>query len=499
MRPWYPGATCFVPNYQRSMALRYARSQQPREWCPSVCGPSDTVESVFDLYGGQHEIIVAIPSDMPTATRQLVAAMAREQPEHMTLVMLAVKYHEEKPHMAGVIRALLAGGSDVNRGDPLQLALAQGNYGVVIVLLDHSPVLRQNTLHQVASSWMEPHEKLQIAQRLIRLQPRLATQMDDNGRHPIHTFCRRPLGEASCQLRLLELLYSKGGGRGIIHTHDASQSYPLHHAAAASPGSSRTINATIDWLLERGAAEDINDSNLDGNTPLALVAANDYLGHQKLMKLIKLGAVPPLLTVPAMALPPAQGARAMWMSNAYLQYLSADVQQLITEAIDSALRPAWSATRVLETLPSPRLAHPNTPPPPFPINDPIYSWRIASFLADTHPIEKYFGNGRGAGPLGRRSHTILSNFVSLAASLDVTADEGRVEQLAEGCFVVGGVGCRRVGLHEVVRQAIREEAARHGMPAMYGGGVDVVWGQLGVVNRCGARWERQRFVVLGLL
>mmetsp|Transcript_39108 Transcript_39108/g.111759 ORF Transcript_39108/g.111759 Transcript_39108/m.111759 type:complete len:418 (+) Transcript_39108:114-1367(+) len=412
----------------------------------------------------------------------------------MTLVMLAVKYHEEKPHMAGVTRALLAGGSDPDRGSPLQLALVQGNYSMANVLLDYSArhVLGgQRLLHQVALGHGDDTEKLQMAERLVGMEPALVTELDERQRQPIHLFCRRPLGDASCQGRLLELLYSTGGGR-VVDAKDNHESSPLHCAAEAV----RSDKATIPWLCERGGAARINDRDGRRSTPLKLAARNVYhIDDGMLRTMMKYGAVPTLRDSPDLIPHPYHSEGVSRMCSAYRRFLDTELAPLVKETINDALLSARSIARVLESLDSPLPADPGSPPPPFPINDPVLAWRIASFLVDSRPVDLHFPVQDGECPLARRLNPIVSYFVGSAASLDVIADEGQVDQLARECFVVGSVSGRRVCLDDIVQRAMREEGRRFGLRVVKGCSVvPFAWGHLGVVKRCGARWEGQRFV-----
>ncbi|CEL93943.1 unnamed protein product [Vitrella brassicaformis CCMP3155] len=161
----------------------------------------------------------------------------------------------------------------------------------------------------------------------------------------------------------------------------------------------------------------------------------------------------------------------------------------VMAAVNAALAPH----RSLAALLTPRLAV-------GPQEAPIVGWRIASYLFDMDAAQEAISEAIGVRHSGmaRRvcaaaEHFVRSAVYQASSNREVvggTADVGgqlvRVPQLQ--CFVVGGVGGRKMELREVVQRAILDEAAKWGLAGEIDNGFSkdvavVEWGAVGWVDK----------------
>jgi len=337
----------------------------------------------------------------------------------------------------------------------------------------------------------------------------------------------------------------------LTHLHTNPRPLPIDDRefgrllARAARGMHHT---SIDWLHSTDPAAfraSINTRVL-GATPLSQAAGErmrddlpDDLAQEWeaergrcIRRMIQLGAcVEAAGVAPLKAKPTEQ--RQQWERRA-LQAYSAELSQLSTgeavmAAVNAALRPmrTWAAnlsaalpdmtTEQLtaafphQSSPSPMSPSPSLPPPSGtrPLNRDVsaFTWRIGSFFVDPSALE---GAIETQTTLGKRINAAMRRYVVEASSLSVScnqeitgtskADHKRTrdgQQLVRPslqCFALGGVRGARLGLREVVRCAIAEEAAKYGLAV---DGMSCVplfdWRQLGYVAGGGAV-----FVLMGM-
>ncbi|CEL99645.1 unnamed protein product [Vitrella brassicaformis CCMP3155] len=159
----------------------------------------------------------------------------------------------------------------------------------------------------------------------------------------------------------------------------------------------------------------------------------------------------------------------------------------------SAVNAALAPHRSLSALLTPRLRG-------GPQEAPVFGWRIASYLLDMAAAQEAITEAIGMrhSVLVRRVCAAAEHFVHLAVykassnrevvggMADVGGQVVRTPQLQ--CFVVGGVGGRKMELREVVQRAILDEAAKWGLVGEIDNGFTkdvpaIDWGAVGWVDK----------------
>ncbi|CEL93397.1 unnamed protein product [Vitrella brassicaformis CCMP3155] len=284
---------------------------------------------------------------------------------------------------------------------------------------------------------------------------------------------------------------------------------PLHRAAAyGSP-------KVADYLCRKLPADQIDRRTLTTSfTPLSVAAYELYCRTQQLQhpntpeatterhraqsgkfkliirSLLRAGAditsITTITTIPT-AIERDRRRRQLVLAE-YTTVLN-EVPTAVMAAVTAALAPH----RSLAALLTPRLAV-------GPQEAPIFGWRIASYLFDMDAAQEAIGEAIGVRhtDMARRVCATAEHFVKSAVyqassnreAVGGTAEVGgqvvRVPQLQ--CFVVGGVGGRKMELREVVQRAILDEAAKWGLVGDIDNGFTkdvaaVVWGAVGWVEK----------------
>ncbi|CEL93586.1 unnamed protein product [Vitrella brassicaformis CCMP3155] len=191
-------------------------------------------------------------------------------------------------------------------------------------------------------------------------------------------------------------------------------------------------------------------------------------------------------------------------------------QREMADALTEALHNA-TAQQLKTAFPSFDPSRPSVPPPPLPPHvDPepswqddympfanqdmsAIAWRVASSFVNPSVLEQSPRPVQNVTEVGRRVNTAMARFVEAAASLHVVGNKevvggttnvgGQVVRAPQlECFVVGGVGGRKMELREVVQRAILDEAAKWGLVGQIDNGFRkdvsaVEWGAVGWVDK----------------
>ncbi|CEM31121.1 unnamed protein product [Vitrella brassicaformis CCMP3155] len=448
--------------------------------------------------------------------------------------LVALPHWSSDELQSAVLTALLDGGADPNAAADgtgeqtlLRVAIASGNQTALDLLMAQQGIdLR--VPHPYAPMVMElprsplrppPTEYLQLLmpmfRQLITRDPTLAAQRDAFNENLVH--------RAAAQTQVhypqsfidsyLDLITANGAD---IMAVDGTGYTPLHEAALwGSPH-------VTDYLCRKLPAAQIDRRTNDGQTPLALAA--NRLDHytQELQdpdtpdadkeryrakipnyeqithSLLRAGA--DISTIPTATEENRRGRQLVLTEYATV------LNQLPT-AVMAAVNAAFAPHRSLAALLTPRLAV-------GPQEAPIFGWRIASYIFDMAAAQEATTDeavGVRHSDMARRVCAAAEHFVKSAeyqasSNREVvggTANVGgqvvRVPQLQ--CFVVGGVGGRKMELREVVHWAILDEAAKWELVGEIDNGFSkdvavVEWEAVGWVER--GRDGRETFTSLGM-
>ncbi|CEL93934.1 unnamed protein product [Vitrella brassicaformis CCMP3155] len=431
-----------------------------------------------------------------------------------------------------VLTALYDGGADPNvaadeTGEtwetPLRVAIAYGNQTAFDILtarqgIDMRPPDALMVMELPDLLRPPPTEYLRLLismfRQLITRDPTLATE-ERNGYNEnlVHLAAEVVHYPQSFIDSYLDLVTANGAD---MTADDRFGQTPLH-LAAAWYGSLHVA----DYLCRKLPAAQINRWDNSGRTPLSWAAKELDWRIQRLqdpntpeadkeryrteipnLKLI----IRTLLRTGAdiSSIPTATEKGRHQRQLALTEY--ATVLNELPTAVMAAVNAALAPHRSLAALLTPRLAV-------GPQEAPIFGWRIASYLFDIAVAKEAIGEAIGVrhSDMARRvcaaaEHFIHSAVYQASSNREVvggTANVGgqvvRVPQLQ--CFVVGGVGGRKMELREVVQRAILDEAAKWGLAGEIDNGFSkdvpaVAWGAVGWVDK--GRDGRETFRRLGM-
>ncbi|CEM02070.1 unnamed protein product [Vitrella brassicaformis CCMP3155] len=420
---------------------------------------------------------------------------------------------------AEILTALLDGGADINATDddavskPLWVAIALGNQTAFDILTARQDIdLRPPGPHMVMELPRPlrppPPRYLEVLMSMYRQvtarDPTLATE-HGNGHNLVHMAAMVAGGQYPQSFidAYLDLITANGADMTAVEGDGWT---PLHYAeSCGSPH-------VADYLCRKvPAADDINRrthyGTLFGNTPLALAAEEldrrtQRLQHphtpentkkeyrakideyrQIIHSLLRAGADINSIST------------ATEWDRCGRQLVLAEYATILNElpaAVTSAVSAALAPHRSLAALLTPQLAV-------GPQEAAIFGWRIASYLFDMDAAQEAVSEaGVRHTDMAHRvcaaaEHFVRSAVYQASSNREVvggTADVGsqvvRVPQLQ--CFVVGGMGGRKMELREMVQRAILDEAAQWGLAGEIGNGFSrdvpaVVWGAVGWVER----------------
>ncbi|CEL93977.1 unnamed protein product [Vitrella brassicaformis CCMP3155] len=438
---------------------------------------------------------------------------------------------------AEILTALLDGGADINTTDahpqcskPLWVAIALGNrraFDVFLLVARHDIDLRAadgtDMVLQLPRPRREPTaEYLQVLlsmyERLITRDPTLATE-ESYGENLVDAAAMLTRGQYPQPFidSYLDLITANGADMTAVDAGFGET--PMHYAAEyGSP-------YVADYLCRKLPADQIDRrAENGGDTPLAraayeldkrLQAQNEddaEMANRKMTirTLLRAGAditgadITSITTTSSafLWLPAAIEGRRRQRQLVLTEY--AAVLNELPTAVMAAVNAALAPHRSLAALLTPRLAV-------GPQEAPIFGWRIASYLFDMDAAQEAIGEAIGVrhSDMARRvcaaaEHFVKSAVYQINSNREVvggTADVGghvvRVPQLQ--CFVVGGVGGRKMELREVVQRAILDEAAKWEMAGEIDNGFSkdvaaVEWGAVGWAER--GRDGRETFKLL---
>ncbi|CEL93418.1 unnamed protein product [Vitrella brassicaformis CCMP3155] len=413
-----------------------------------------------------------------------------------------------------VMTALIDGGADINTpswfwSPPLQRAICAGNETAFKLLMERPGIRLRGGGLCVLSLWppespVPPeYEKVLMSmyERLIREDPTLATEGNGAGGNLVREAALRARGYYSKSFidAYLDLITQHGADMteavGIGWT-------PLCFAAVhGSP-------QVADHLCRKLPADQINGQDNRGHTPLAMAAEEldrrtrelqdpETPEHTKERNRAESDrfklTIRSLLRAAAdiNLIPTATEDRRRERQLVLTEY--ATVLNKVGPAVMSAVNAALAPHRSLAALLTLRLAV-------GPQEAPIFGRRIASYLFDMDAAQEAISEAIGVrrSDMARRVCAAAEHFVHSAvyrasSNREVvggTADVGgqvvRVPQLQ--CFVVGGVGGRKMELREVVQRAILDEAAKWGLAGEIDNGFSkdvaaVVWVAVGWVEK----------------
>ncbi|CEL93398.1 unnamed protein product [Vitrella brassicaformis CCMP3155] len=390
---------------------------------------------------------------------------------------------------AAVMTALIDGGADINAIDPyteiedrpLGVAIASGNATAFELLMAQPGIGLQGHrvmwLRQPTSSLPPEYVDVLMSmyERLIREDPTLAAERD-RGSNLMHIAAWRARGlyPKSFIDSYLDLITQHGAEMTAV----CAGGTPPHDATDwGSP-------YVADYLCRKLPAEHIDRWN---DSPHRLESSTF---KRIIHSLLRAGAdINQILT------PTATEWRCRRRQLVLTEYPTVlnEVPVAVMSAVNAALAPAVG-----------------------PQEAPIFGWRIASYVFDMDAAQEAVSEAIGVRhtDMARRVCAAAEHLVKSAVyqassnravvggcggAADVGGQVVRVPQLQ--CFVVGGVGGRKMELREVVQRAVLDEAAKWGLTGAIDNGfskdaASVEWGAVGWVER--GRDGRQMFRSLQL-
>ncbi|CEL93385.1 unnamed protein product [Vitrella brassicaformis CCMP3155] len=420
---------------------------------------------------------------------------------------------------AAIMKALIDGGADVNAtyrdaaSRPIWVTIRCGNEAAFKLLMAQGGIDLESiflmalppSLHPILPQYQEV--QLSMFRHLITREPTLATERA-NGGNLVHHAAGYAWGHHSQSFIDTYLDLITANGADMTADDGGLGETPLHYAAVyGSP-------YVADYLCRKLPADQINRRDGVGETPLSKAA--EMLDHRTqqlqlpdtpevtrerwrakiddfklaIRTLLRAGA--DITTIPTIPTIPTATEKDRRQRQLVLTEYPTVLNELPT-AVMSAVNAALAPHRSLAALLTPRLAV-------GPQEAAIFGWRIASYLFDMDAAKEAIGEAIGVRhtDMARRvcaaaEHFVRSAVYQASSNREVvggTADVGgqvvRVPQLQ--CFVVGGVGGRKMELREVVQRAIVDEAAKWGLTGEIDNGFSknvaaVVWGAVGWVER----------------
>ncbi|CEM16727.1 unnamed protein product [Vitrella brassicaformis CCMP3155] len=430
----------------------------------------------------------------------------------ISLVQLVVAYHYGSS-AGNLLRALLDAGAPIDgstddaKHRSLLIAISRRRWALLEILLKPQYKAAVNGMQLLSELGVEGKEEkglspaahLHIVKKIAELDPSVLTEVDGNGKQPIHRYCQRPLTSAKYQQQLIDY-FVEVCGRDIVNATDSDGRGPLWDAYF-STHLSRT--KTIQRLYHFGAAGHINTPNRSGRTLLWDLARemthddeyepSDVRVEPDLLDLLTHGA-----SLTAAGVTPQRAIREAkdeeyerehgrrgermrdydgWYSDseddywdeadwplrrivkAYGTLLNRKIPRRAIRAINTALQPSRSITaslarpiRISETT------HVALPPE--------IQTTIASLLTPSPSLSI------GENPVGTRINHAMQRYVTAASRTifqqgnvhvlrGVAGAPGQPPQPPLRPFVTGAD--RRMGICEVIFRAVRSEAQRWGI------------------------------------
>ncbi|CEM16755.1 unnamed protein product [Vitrella brassicaformis CCMP3155] len=200
----------------------------------------------------------------------------------LSLVGLVVAYHTGSS--AGkVLRALLDAGAQIDESPDdaehrsLRVAIREGRWALLEILLEPQYKAAVNGMQLLSELGVEgkggrekglpPAAHLRIVKKIAERDPSVLTEVDSNGKQPIHRYCEHPLTSAKCQQRLIDY-FVKVCGHDIVNAPDSDGRRPLWAAYFSTHLSRTGRKETIHRLYHFGAAKHINTPDSSQRTLL---------------------------------------------------------------------------------------------------------------------------------------------------------------------------------------------------------------------------------------